>query len=134
MWTTPKIAHCKVAWYSAIQNAAKPGAPQPPWVFRIWFYMSSSVLTSNDCGRMKEKFTLNLVKSHLIIQTVKCSSYGESFLYEQYSLAEMTELLKQKRVMQECQNFNTVQRTHVTHVKVYNVDIYMHKKFYNWSH
>lgn len=90
--------------------------------------MSSSVLTSIDCGRMKETFTLNLVKSHLIIQTVKCSSS------EQYSLAEVTELLKQKRVMQECQHFNIVQRTYVTHVKVHNVDISINKKFYNWSH
>lgn len=46
----------------------------------------------------------------------------------------MTKLLKQKRVMQECQNFNIVQRTHVTYVKVCNVDIHVHKKFYNCSH
>lgn len=59
-------------------------------------------LTSNDCGRMKETFMLNLVKSHLIIQTVKFSYYGESFLYEQYSLAEISEaeeLCKSHRIL-----------------------------------
>lgn len=68
----------------------------------------------------------------MINQIVKCSFYEESLLFEQYSLAEMTEVLKQERVMQECQNFNIVQRTCVTYVKVSNVDIYVQKKFYNW--